>query len=795
MAIGPCGRPDSIAARAAIKPLDVRTVEMNEDQDYLSQVEGIGLPPQHLELVRRVRQVGREIIGPAAPAVDSDRRYPHEAMAALHAAGLTTLYVPERAGGLGLSAASSILPQALITMELSAWCSSTAQIYGAHCNVLRYVSILGGDELQSIFHKQAVDGLFFGAFGSENNADRFALGSRMQPDGADYRLTGKKHFATSSTGSSWAYWLSLTHDGRLLMPMVDLRAPGITIIDNWMGVGQRGTGSGVVVADNVHIPAGHVMWGESPENRPSLFENAMNLIFAAQFAGLAIGAYRTAIAYVREKARPWRGLTSATQDPFLRLRVADMAVKINAARQMVIHAGRAFEQFAADASFDPLTAIAVSQAKVITTETALDVTSGIFQVMGASSATTTYGFDRYFRDARTLTLHDPVDRRRELIGSIELGSAEDHALTFFSKPGADAAAPAPASSVRKVDNEGILHFPNGDLLPYSDLASVEAKRNFVEATLGAEAIAQASAEGRVPSGETAIGHKRRMLDETLMIPSLEKLKQYFQVEIAPASMGGVTVDIVTPTTPIAPENRHRVLINLHGGGMQFGARYGGQLEAVPVAGIGGVKVVAVDYRMAPESRYPAAEEDVEAVYRELLKDYQPENIGIYGSSAGGYLTGAAVAWFRERGLPRPGAIGMFHGNPIGGSHIGDSQYFFVERKPRDSRAFFTGEDSYFAHVDVDDPTSFPAFGPDILAMFPPALLLSGTRDPQLSRTVYAHSRLVDLGVEADLHVWEGVHHCSFTQPVVDPFVPESQQAWSVIARFFDKHLGSGDLKK
>ena len=129
--------------------------------------------------------------------------------------------------------------------------------------------------------------------------------------------------------------------------------------------------------------------------------------------------------------------------------------------------------------------------------------------------------------------------------------------------------------------------------------------------------------------------------------------------IQPVVMNGVQTDVVVPQAGVAPENKGRVLINLHGGGFYAGARSGGQAEAVPLAARGRIKVVTVDYRMAPEWRFPAASEDVEKVYVELLKTYRPENIGIYGCSAGGTLTAQAVAWLQHRNLPRPGAVGIF----------------------------------------------------------------------------------------------------------------------------------------
>jgi carboxylesterase type B len=102
-------------------------------------------------------------------------------------------------------------------------------------------------------------------------------------------------------------------------------------------------------------------------------------------------------------------------------------------------------------------------------------------------------------------------------------------------------------------------------------------------------------------------------------------------------------------------NRGRVLINLHGGAFLWGAHSGGLVESIPVASVGKLKVISVDYRQGPEATFPAASEDVAAVYTALLKRYEPQNIGIYGCSAGGVLTAQSVAWIAAHGLPRPGA--------------------------------------------------------------------------------------------------------------------------------------------
>src|SRR5690606_21016034 len=108
----------------------------------------------------------------------------------------------------------------------------------------------------------------------------------------------------------------------------------------------------------------------------------------------------------------------------------------------------------------------------------------------------------------------------------------------------------------------------------------------------------------------------------------------------------------------------RVLINLHGGGFLVSRGLAkGQLESIAIASILGIEVITVDYRQGPFHQYPAASEDVEAVYRDLLERHEPESIGIFGCSAGAVLTAQAVAWFQARGLPRPAAVALLCGAP------------------------------------------------------------------------------------------------------------------------------------
>jgi monoterpene epsilon-lactone hydrolase len=274
-----------------------------------------------------------------------------------------------------------------------------------------------------------------------------------------------------------------------------------------------------------------------------------------------------------------------------------------------------------------------------------------------------------------------------------------------------------------------------------------------------------------------------------MKPYLARDYELFPVEKKEQRIGGVHAYVYTPKAGVSARNKDRVLINLHGGG--FSGCWPGcaELESIPVAALGKIQVVSVDYREGPDYKFPAASEDVASVYRELLKSHNPQDIGIYGCSAGGMQTAMSVAWFQTHSLPTPGAIGIFCAS-AGGAFGGDAQY--TAGPLGEARVMLPGASGappplgYFSGTDPRDPVVSPINSPDILAKFPPTLIITGTRGFELSSALYTHEQLVKLGVDTELHVWEGLFHGFF----YNMDVPESKDAVNVIIRFFDRHLGS-----
>ena len=266
---------------------------------------------------------------------------------------------------------------------------------------------------------------------------------------------------------------------------------------------------------------------------------------------------------------------------------------------------------------------------------------------------------------------------------------------------------------------------------------------------------------------------------------LPGLLERMKVKVEKTTIDGVRAFVVTPET-IAPANRNRVLIQMHGGCYVLNPAEAGLPEAVMMAGFGGFKVISVDYRMPPEAYFPAALDDGMTVYRNALKSTPAKNIAIFGTSAGGALTLEMVLRAKQIGLPVPAAIAP--GTPMSDvTKVGDTFYTneMVDNVLVSRDGFCdAGAKVYAAGHDMKDPLISPVYGD--MSGFPPTILTSGTRDLLLSNTVRVHRKLRQAGVEAVLQVYEGQSHAHYLR---DDSAPETKEAFGEISAFFDKHLG------
>lgn len=276
--------------------------------------------------------------------------------------------------------------------------------------------------------------------------------------------------------------------------------------------------------------------------------------------------------------------------------------------------------------------------------------------------------------------------------------------------------------------------------------------------------------------------ERRRNTDAWQARAAAAMKAVYPANVAPGEIAGVPVRIVTPRE-IPAANRNRVMLNIHGGG--FNSDSGSLVETIPIANLTQTKVVAVLYRLAPEHPFPAAVDDVVAVYKELLKSYPAKNIGVYGTSAGAMLTAEVTVRMRQLGLPLPAALGVFSG--VGDfSRPGDSEEMYTldglggHLAPLAPNAIH--DSVYVGKANPRDPVLSPLFAN--VHGFPPTLFISATRDALLSGTTILQRHFYESGVESPMVIFEGLPHAFW----YDVSLPESREALGVMAKFLDSHV-------
>ncbi len=326
--------------------------------------------------------------------------------------------------------------------------------------------------------------------------------------------------------------------------------------------------------------------------------------------------------------------------------------------------------------------------------------------------------------------------------------------------------PAPQKDSATFDADGTAHITRVVPMP---------------ATISTEAQTWLESLTRSTPGPETLAERRARTDVWRAQDSAEARKLY-PVTVEEATTAGVHTDIIAPLSMPA-ENRSRVLINLHGGG--FNSDSGSLIEGVPIANLAKIKVVSVYYRLAPENPFPAAVDDVVAVYRELLKTYKPHSIGMFGTSAGAILTGEVAVRLKQLGLPLPGALGIFS-SLADFSRVGDARQLFTlngfpgELQPVDPKHL--PDDQYVGKTERKDPVLSPLFA-DLHGM-PPSLLVTSTRDLLLSDTAIFHRALLRAGNDSQLVVFEALPHAFWYHFQL----PETREAIELMAQFFDNKV-------
>jgi SfnB family sulfur acquisition oxidoreductase len=332
--------------------------------------------------------------------------------------GLLAVTVPTEHGGADVSAETL----AEIFRLLGSADGSLAQIPQSHFAYVNVIRRQGTPDQQKFFFDELLSGRRFGNAQSEagtKHVQDIRTRLTLQPDGS-YRLTGVKHYSTGALFADWIPVLARTEDDNLHVAYVPRDAEGVTVVDDWDGMGQRTTASGTVSLEAVAVPADRVLPHHLTFEGPQLHGAVAQLLHAAIDAGIAGGALAEAAEFVRTKSRPWfeSGVETAAEDPLLIQRFGELAIQVRASEALLIQAAKAVDAARADLDDDSAAeaSIAVAAAKVHAAQTAVEVAGALFEVSGTRSALNSLNLHRHWRDARTHTLHDPARWKIQHIG-------------------------------------------------------------------------------------------------------------------------------------------------------------------------------------------------------------------------------------------------------------------------------------------------------------------------------------------------------------------------------------------
>ncbi|SNX56272.1 SfnB family sulfur acquisition oxidoreductase [Streptomyces sp. TLI_55] len=349
---------------------------------------------------------------------DAERRLPRAELDRLSASGLLAVTVPAEHGGADVGAPTL----AEIFRLLATADGSLAQIPQSHFAYVNVIRRQGTEEQRKFFFAELLAGRRFGNAQSEagtKHVQDIRTRLTLQPDGS-YVLDGVKHYSTGALFADWIPVLARAEEDKLHVAYVPSDAPGVTVVDDWDGLGQRTTASGTVRLAGVPVPADRVLPHHLTFEGPQLHGAVAQLLHAAIDAGIAGGALTEAAEFVRTKSRPWfeSGAETAAEDPLLIQRFGELSLQVRAAEALLREAGRVVQAAQAELTDDSAAeaSIAVAAAKVQAAQAAVEVGSALFEVAGTRSALNSLNLHRHWRDARTHTLHDPTRWKIQHIG-------------------------------------------------------------------------------------------------------------------------------------------------------------------------------------------------------------------------------------------------------------------------------------------------------------------------------------------------------------------------------------------
>ncbi|GAB2463854.1 SfnB family sulfur acquisition oxidoreductase [Comamonas humi] len=366
-------------------------------------------------------------IAAGALARDRDRILPFREVEQFSQSGLWGITIPREYGGAGVS--TGVLTRAVL--RIAAADGNFGHIPQNHYYALEVLRVGATHEQKQFFYGEVLKGKRFGNALAEIGKQDFVRRTQLLREEGGWFVDGRKFYCT---GSLYAHWIptlvtakETTREGggeRLYLAFVPHDAPGVTLTDDWDGFGQRVTGSGLVEFNRVRVEPEWVVPFTDSFERPTTIGPFAQIIHAALDLGIGRGAFEATLPFIRDNARPWidAGVDRAAQDPLLLHQIGEVHVRLRAAEALLARAARFVDAAQRQPDEDSVAraSIAVAEAKALATSASVLAGSKLFELGGTGATAARHGLDRYWRNARTHTLHDPVRWKYHAIGNYAL---------------------------------------------------------------------------------------------------------------------------------------------------------------------------------------------------------------------------------------------------------------------------------------------------------------------------------------------------------------------------------------
>jgi len=372
---------------------------------------------------------------------ERERILPHQAIERIRQAKLGGLRLPVSAGGAG----SSIRELFEIVIRLGEADANVAHILRNHFSVVEPLVRRPTDDQSRQWQQAVADGAIIGLATTELDSPQVGNvtpNTVFTPDGEDYLLNGTKYYSTGTLYSDYVLVRAADPSGKLGATIIPVKREGIELIDDWDGLGQRLTATGTTHFRNVQLKRQEIVFDAPDVGYGVPYSNTFAQLFlTAIVAGIARAGLRDATALVRSRKRTfyYAPNETPTDDPILQQTIGQIASGAFAAETVVLAAADALD-VATDA-FDASAPNAIeaahraallsAKAKIIADDFAIRGGSLLFDVGGASATKKVTNFDRHWRNARTLSSHNPTTYKARSIGQYEINGTPLPAKGFF----------------------------------------------------------------------------------------------------------------------------------------------------------------------------------------------------------------------------------------------------------------------------------------------------------------------------------------------------------------------------